>query len=313
MMRNENYHTPVLLKETIDLLVVRNDGAYLDGTLGGGGHFRALAGCLVKGAQMVGIDRDPQAVVKNRSSEISSDVKVIIEQSRYSDFDKVLIQHDIRALAGAFLDLGVSSHQIDETERGFSYMQDSPLDMRMDPSTGVTAEELLRQTNIDELARILETYGEIINSVRMARTIKNYLRNKPLSTSSDLKECLSGEYGPNMRIKVLSKIFQALRIAVNDELGELERFLGKIPAYLSAGGRLAIISYHSLEDRIVKNFIRDKERGCVCPPQIPQCVCGNVIEFKRITKKAIQSSFDETRKNPRARSARLRVAEKVAA
>ena len=206
------------------------------------------------------------------------------------------------------LDLGVSSFQIDTASRGFTYMKDSALDMRMNASEGITALELIEQSSEEQLGSILSEYGEVHNAARMARVIKSC---KDLKTSSDLRRCLTEEYGPNLQIKVIAKVFQALRIAVNDELGELKRFLSKIAGYLCSGGRLAVIAYHSIEDRMVKDFFREQERGCICPVDLPYCSCGKEVLFKRITRKAIRASVAEVKSNPRARSARLRVAERT--
>lgn len=311
MSAREEFHTPVLLKETLELLVNKKNGTYLDGTLGGGGHFCALAGLLDKEGTMIGIDRDPQAVEKNRSRIQDSSPRVIIEQCRYSEFEKVLDKYEIRELDGILLDLGLSSWQIDTPERGFSYMQNNLLDMRMNPSEGRTASGLIETLDETGLERVLDQYGEVQHASRMARTIKSCSNKTPIKTSRDLTECLKREYGPNLQIKVLAKVFQALRIAVNDELGELRRFLDKVIGVLATGGRLAVISYHSLEDRMVKNFIRDNEGACTCAPQAPICTCSRIIKLKRVNKKAIKPGDSEIYSNPRARSARLRVAEKA--
>ena len=289
MTKHELYHVPVLRDELIDMMITRNDGVYLDCTLGGGGHFRALAEKLGPGAVLIGIDRDPDAIAWNIKHPVSGEQKVIIEQCRFSQFDIVLKKIGIKFVDGVLLDLGLSSFQIDNPERGFSYMHESDLDMRMNSGEGLTAGELLERSSEAELASILSQFGEVINPLRMARTIKSCV---PLNSSSDLRDCLSREYGPNIKFKVLAKIFQALRIAVNDELGELKRFLDQVPGYLAAGGRLAVISYHSLEDRMVKEFIREKERGCTCPADVPVCICGKPVLLKRITRKAVKATED---------------------
>jgi 16S rRNA (cytosine1402-N4)-methyltransferase len=305
-----NFHEPVLRDEVCEFLITNPEGIYVDCTLGGGGHFRSIAGRLHKQAVLIGIDRDPDAVAWNRENAVCGP-KVIIEQSRFSQFDNVLRKNKIALIDGILLDLGVSSHQIDKKERGFSYMQESLLDMRMNPSEGVPAEELLRRIDEERLAEILSNYGEIQNSARMAKTIKNRVKDSSIHTSADLRDCLRNEYGPNLNVKIIAKVFQALRIEVNDELGELTRFLDKIIKYLKTGGRLAVISYHSLEDRIVKEFIRLQEQSCICPLDSPVCNCSKPITLKRITKKAIKPSEKEVAENPRSRSARLRVAEKL--
>jgi 16S rRNA (cytosine1402-N4)-methyltransferase len=234
--------------------------------------------------------------------------EVILERSRFSEFDSVLKKHGIDKVWGLFVDLGVSSRQIDVPERGFMYMKDSPLDMRMDISGGVTAARFLEECGEGELARVLAEYGEIRNSQRMARAIKEYMVHDKIHTSADLKACLSREYGSPVKIQVLAKLFQALRIAVNGELDELRLFLDKSAKYLAEGGRLAVISYHSLEDRMVKEFFRTAEEACVCPPHQPVCICKKPVLFKRLNRKAVTASDGEVSRNPRSRSARLRVA-----
>ncbi|MCL2688566.1 MAG: 16S rRNA (cytosine(1402)-N(4))-methyltransferase RsmH [Chitinispirillia bacterium] len=307
------YHVPVLLNETLSLLVTNNDGIYVDGTLGGGGHFRAIAGILSYKGTAIGIDRDAEAI-KNVNENGFADIKakVIIEQSRFSQFDSVLGKYGIDRIDGLFVDLGVSSRQIDEPERGFMYMKESDLDMRMDQGKGLTARELLEEKSESELAQILEKYGEIRNSRRMAAVIKNYMKHNALLTSSDLKACIVKEYGANVKIQVFAKLFQALRIAVNSELEELSVFLDKSVKYLKEGGRLAVISYHSLEDRMVKEFMRKGEEKCECGPEVLICKCKKVVLFKRITKKVVAATEDEIAKNTRSRSARLRAAQRTA-
>lgn len=302
------YHEPVLKNEVCELLITDKSGCYLDCTLGGGGHFRALAEKLSNDATLIGIDRDMDAINWNKKNISHNGLSIIIEQSQFSRFDEVLKKHNISAINGVLLDLGVSSFQIDTASRGFTYMQDSVMDMRMNPAEGISASELLEQSSEQQLSTILLDYGEVHNAKRMARAIKSC---QNLKRSSDLRRCLVNEYGPNLQIKVLAKVFQALRIAVNDELGELKNFLDKITGYLVSGGRLAVIAYHSLEDRMVKEFIREQELGCVCPIDVPYCTCNKQVLLKRITRKAVQASDTEIATNPRSRSARLRVAERT--
>jgi 16S rRNA (cytosine1402-N4)-methyltransferase len=305
------YHTPVLLEDIMRVLPHKRDGIYLDGTLGGGGHFRALAAELDAGGTLVGIDRDPEAVLWNRNHLPSCRAAVIIEQSPFSEFDGVLKRHGISCLDGCLLDLGVSSRQIDAQERGFSYLQGTSLDMRMNPLQGIPAHEIISRSSESELATILRDYGEVDGANGIARAIKNW--KHPITTSVDLRECCAHLFGNRLPIKLLAKIFQALRIAVNDELGELKRFLAKVLGWLAPGARLAIISYHSLDDRMVKEFMREHERTCICPPEMPVCVCDRAPEFKRITKKALRPSSGEIDRNRRSRSARLRIVERTAA
>jgi 16S rRNA (cytosine1402-N4)-methyltransferase len=304
------YHVPVLTKEILEGLGVQPGGVYVDATLGGGGHFEAVIGALGENGIAVGIDKDPDSISWVRSHVTSSSVKIIIEQSSFSQFDAVLNRHGLGAIDGLLLDLGVSSRQIDSAGRGFSYQQNSPLDMRMNPDDGIPAHELLSTLPQDELARIFRTYGEVENAGRLAKTIKEYLLTGAIRTSGDLKQCLEAEYG-TVGIKLLSKSFQALRIAVNSELDELETCLEKAVDRLGTGGRIAVISYHSLEDRIVKNFFRTQEHGCTCPVNLPVCICGKSSKLKRITRKSISPSAAEIERNRRSRSAHLRIAEKI--
>jgi len=322
-MSGAEYHVPVLLKEVLELFVSERGGVYVDGTLGGGGHFRAVAERLASTVSrrhqedgsapiiMVGIDRDGEAVERARLSSFSGlAAKVIIEQARFSEFDAVLAKHGIEKVQGLFVDLGVSSRQIDEPGRGFMYMKDAPLDMRMDQSGGMTAAEFLADSGEGELADVLEKYGEIRNAPRLARAIKAYISGNKMETSADMKNCVASEYGKHVDIKLLAKLFQALRIRVNGELNELQTFLEKSVTYLTEGGRVAVISYHSLEDRMVKDFFREAEAECVCAPNQPVCTCGKQVLLKRINRKAITASNEEIKSNPRSRSARLRVAER---
>jgi 16S rRNA (cytosine1402-N4)-methyltransferase len=311
MKESYDYHVPVLLEEVIRLLACKSDGVYFDGTLGGGGHFKALAAELATGGTLIGIDRDPEAILWNRATLPPCRATVIIEQSPFSEFDTVLKHHHITSFDGCLLDLGVSSHQIDSQDRGFSYLQQASLDMRMNPQQGIPAHALIRRSSETELATILRDYGEVEGASRIARAVKNWKR--PIETSVDLRECCTQIFGNRLPIKLLAKIFQALRIAVNDELGELKRFLAKVLDFMKPGSRLAIISYHSLEDRMVKEFMRGHERACICPPEAPLCVCSRSPIFKRLTKKALRPSTLETDRNRRSRSARLRVVERTEA
>jgi 16S rRNA (cytosine1402-N4)-methyltransferase len=306
------YHVPVLLCEVLDALAVKPDGTYMDATAGGCGHLSGIIGRLDDRGTAIGIDRDPEAIEWCRSHARAGAARVILRQSAFSRFDTVLESIGVTSLDGLLMDLGVSSRQIDSQDRGFSYMKQTVLDMRMDPSTGMSAAEFCAQADEKELAAALSSYGEITNPLRMARAIKKYQSGRALRTSADLVDCLHREYGPGFPLKVLARVFQALRIAVNNELTELSACLDKAVAYLKTGGRIVVISYHSLEDRIVKNFFRDNEQPCKCPKSLPYCICGKKIMLKRVNKKVIVPSENEVRDNPRARSARLRAAEKVA-
>ena len=299
----------------MEALAVKPDGTYLDATAGGGGHLREILARLDKRGIAIGIDRDPDAIAwlgAHSAHREHGAAALILEQCPFSRFDTVLTHHGIGAVDGMLLDLGVSSHQIDTQERGFSYMKQSDLDMRMDPASGMSAADFCESASEKELARVLADFGEITNPLRMARAIKGCAQRRPLRTSGDLVYCLRNEYGVSFPVKVIAKVFQALRIAVNDELSELAACLAASLSKVKHGGRIVVISYHSLEDRIVKNFFRDGEQGCVCPPVLKKCMCGRKIMLKRINKKVIIPSAAEVARNPRARSARLRAAEMVA-
>ena len=311
MITKEEYHVPVLLEESINGLSIKPGGIYLDCTLGGGGHFRKLANMLDRQGIAIGIDRDPEAIKWVLDHFPNGMPKLLIEQCKFSDFDKVLKKHSIKNIDGLLIDLGLSSHQIDSPHRGFSYKVDTELDMRMDPMDKLTAEEIIAGSSEDELSRILNDYGDVRNSQRMAAALSRFSKKQGIATSGDLHRCLEEEYGTPIKYKVLSKIFQALRIAVNNELGELRTCLNKAALYLKKGGRLVVIAYHSLEDRIVKNFIREYEGQCVCLPCEPICKCNKLSVFKRINRKAVFASSIEINRNSRARSARLRIAEKI--
>lgn len=226
-------------------------------------------------------------------------------------FPEVLEALGIQSVDGIMVDLGISSHQIMANRRGFTYMREAPLDMRMNPADTLTAADILMRWPASDLTRILSEYGEIRHPSRMAEAIVRYRLNNPLNTSENLKQCLRREYGERLNIKMLAKLFQSLRIAVNDELSEIRRCCEAAAGLLTLGGRLVVIAYHSLEDGFVKNFMRNEERGCVCPPSAPRCVCGKAPRLKRINRKAIVASCAEVAANPASRSARLRAAEKT--
>ncbi len=302
------YHEPVLLQECLSGLNIRPNGIYVDCTMGGGGHFSAIAQKLSAEGTALGIDRDDAAHAWVRARLPETGARIILAKAPFSQLSTVLEREGIAAIDGVLFDLGVSSHQFDEASRGFTYRADAPLDMRMDRSTGLTAAELIAISDEQALAAILGGYGDVIGPLKMARLIK---AGGAIETSGQLVRVLEKAYGKEISYKVLSKIFQALRIAVNGELDELKVVLAAATNALALGGRLVVMSYHSLEDRIVKNFLRDNEGGCVCPPEQPFCSCNNPPLLKRITRKAIEATHEEISHNSRARSAKLRIAEKV--
>lgn len=311
MIPDYGYHKPVLLQEVIRGLAVKPDGIYLDCTLGGGGHFNHLVDRLGKNGTAVGIDRDPSALKWVKEHSRNSQKRVVLEQSLFSGFDAILRKYSIDKVDGILLDLGLSSHQIDDAARGFSYKTNSKLDMRMNPDDDVTAEKILAFYDEDELADILRDYGEIRNPGRMAHTLVTCGRDHAITSSDELRTCLEREYGAPIKFKVLSKVFQALRIAVNNELEELKICLTKALSYLNKGGRMVVIAYHSLEDSIVKKIFRDNEKQCICDPGEPVCTCNIKPKLRRVNRRVIKPSDREVHLNNRSRSARLRIAEKI--
>jgi len=310
---NETDHVPVLGEEVRSYLAVRPGDVVVDATFGAGGHAELLAAELQGRGKLVAIDRDP--TVRPYFERLRRRIGV---QARFlrGDFSTVLSQlagNGSRADA-ILLDLGVSSMQVDRPGRGFSYAVDAPLDMRMDPSAEPSAAELVNEASERELATIFRRYGEERYAKQIARAILKRRRSAPLERTGELVETIKAAMPAPARFGAghpAKRVFQALRIAVNDELGELERALPAAVEMLRPGGRLAVISFHSLEDRMVKRFMRAEERGCVCPPEFPICACGREPMVRVLTRKAVRPSPRETALNPRAASARLRVAEKT--
>jgi 16S rRNA (cytosine1402-N4)-methyltransferase len=306
-------HVPVLPEEVRELLAVRPGETVVDATFGAGGHAALLAADLGDRGKLIAIDRDPGArdyferLAKRTRAQtrfLRGDFAVVLEQ---------LAQNEVEADA-VLLDLGVSSMQIDRPERGFSYAVDAPLDMRMDPSADVTAAGIVNEAAERDLATIFKRYGEERYARQIARAIVRRRKEERFERTSDLVETIKAAIPAPARFgdgHPAKRVFQALRIAVNDELGSLEAALPAAFAMLRPGGRLAVISFHSLEDRIVKRFMRDLERGCDCPPDFPVCVCGKEPQLRSTSRKAIRPSARETAANPRASSARLRVGVKV--
>jgi len=306
-------HTPVLADEVRELLAVRPGETVVDCTFGAGGHAALLAADLHGHGKYIAIDRDPavRSYFERFKKRTNLDGRFL-----RGDFAVILQQlgaNGVRADA-ILLDLGVSSMQLDRPERGFSYVVDAPLDMRMDPSAPVSARELVNDSAERELADIFRVYGEERYSRQIARAIVKRRGKQPFERTGDLVETIKAAIPAPARFgegHPAKRVFQALRIAVNDELGSLEEALPAAFEMLRPGGRLAVISFHSLEDRIVKRFLRDKERGCVCPPEFPICICGHEPELRAIPRRAIRPSGREVAANPRAKSARLRIGIKV--
>ena len=309
----EFVHRSVLLLPTVEALAVRPDGIYLDGTLGGAGHSYEIASRLTTG-RLIGLDRDETALAAAGARLAPFAGRVTLVHSNFADLAQVLDSLDIPAVDGMLFDLGVSSPQLDDAERGFSYMQDAPLDMRMDRTAGLTAYEVVNTWPEAELKRILYTYGEERYAPRIAAAIAARRTERPIATTLELADLIrSAMPAQALREKQhpAKRSFQAIRIAVNDELGAVERMLASAIDCLNPGGRLAVITFHSLEDRIVKTAFQEAARGCTCPKDFPVCVCGKKPKVKLITRHPIVADEAELAENPRARSAKLRVAEKL--
>ena len=306
-------HVSVLLDECIDNLNTDPAGTYVDGTLGMGGHSEKIAEKLTTG-RLICIDRDASAIDYARERlKLFSD-RITFVHANFADTVKVLDDLGIEGVNGMLFDLGVSSPQLDETERGFSYMKDAPLDMRMDRSEGLTAYDIVNTWSEERLNRILWDYGEEKYARRISRAIINKREKKPIESTLELSDTIKSAMPPQaLREKQhpAKRSFQAIRIAVNDELGEVAKMAETVPDRLLPGGRLCIISFHSLEDRIVKSAIAARENGCTCPREAPICTCGFVKTLKSVYRKPILPSEEEIENNPRARSAKLRVAERV--
>lgn len=302
----EVYHNPVLLDETIESLAIKPDGIYIDGTAGGGGHSSCIAARLTSG-RLICVDRDPDAIAQLRS-RLGDDPHVTIVNDCYSNIPRIMDELGIAGADGILLDIGVSSHQLDCAERGFSFHADAPLDMRMAQS-GMTAADLIAQSDERTLASIFTRYGEEKFASRIAAAICRSRQSEPIVSTLQLAEIIKQAVPAAVRRDghPARKVFQALRIAVNDELGELERGLEGAFSRLNPEGRLAIITFHSLEDRMVKQTMAQWCTGCTCPPEFPVCVCGKQPLAQRLTKKPIEPSPQELEVNARSRSSKLRV------
>ena len=304
-------HKTVLLKETLDLLNINEDGTYLDGTAGGGGCSGEIAKMLSKKGHLICLDRDPDAV-KNCRELLKSYNQVTVLQSNFARMEEVAKELGVKGFDGIVLDLGVSSYQLDCAERGFSYKKDAPLDMRMSKS-GKTAADLVNSLNRESLAHIIKRYGEEPFAERIARVIVNERSKAPILTTVHLAETVKKAVPAAVRREghPARKTFQALRICVNSELDNLSEGLSKAFELLNTKGRLAVITFHSLEDKIVKEAMKEWSKGCICPPDFPICKCGRKPKANIITKKFVKPSEEEVNNNSRSRSARLRVCEKV--
>jgi 16S rRNA (cytosine1402-N4)-methyltransferase len=307
-------HTPVLVEDVLEYLAPVQDGIYVDGTVGSGGHSEAICKKLGPKGLLICLDRDPYAVSLSKKRLASKGKQVSVIKASYADLDNVLKDMGLKKVHGVLLDLGTSSYQIEDSGRGFSFKRNEPLDMRMDPENWLTAGHIVNTMPAKDLEMILREYGEEKRARSISRAIVRTRKNRPIETSLQLASLIKSVYPPSFRFKAkhpATLSFQALRIAVNKELENIEVFLNKIPLLITEGGRLVVLSYHSLEDRLVKKAMADWEKGCTCPPDFPKCVCGKTPLFKCLTKRIVKPDKNEINENPKARSARLRAAERI--
>ncbi len=310
---SEFHHVSVLLEECIQGLAIKPDGIYVDGTLGGAGHSSRIAAKLTTG-RLIGIDRDNVALEAAAERLRPFEDRVTLVHANFCDMDQALQGLGIDKVDGVLLDLGVSSPQLDDGQRGFSYMTDAPLDMRMNGEDTRDARQIVNTWSYEELKRILYDYGEERFAPRIAAAICRRREQAPIETTLELVDVIKSAMPASaLREKQhpAKRSFQAIRIAVNDELGAVETVMKKAVPLLNPGGRLAVITFHSLEDRIVKNAMAEAAKGCTCPPSFPVCVCGKKPQVRIVTRKPIVSGEEELERNPRARSAKLRICEKL--
>lgn len=309
MHEESSFHVPVLLSETIEWLKPRSGGTYLDGTVGGGGHAEAILEASSPDGRLIGLDLDPAAVTAACERLARFGNRVEIHNTSFAEVDRTPGLERVR-LDGALLDLGVSSAQIDDKARGFSYRQDAPLDMRMGPR-GEPVREWLSRADLSTIARVLREYGEERHALRIARAILRERERAPIETTARLRAVVEAAVPSNAHaLKSVARVFQALRIMINDELEALARGLALCTARLVPGGRLVVIAYHSLEDRMVKRYFRELAADCICPPDFPICRCDKRSEVAILTPRPVTPSEHEIASNPRSRSAKLRAVEK---
>ena len=307
-------HVSVLLDECINYLDIKPDGIYVDGTLGLGGHSSEIAKRLGEGGRLIAIDRDLASIERASARLAPWADRVTIVHGNFRDVAAILDEQGVPAVDGMLFDLGVSSPQLDDGQRGFSYMQDAPLDMRMDPSDNVDAWFIVNRWPEEKIARILHDYGDERYAKRIASAIVARRQDKEIETTLELVDVIkSAMPAAALREKQhpAKRSFQAIRIAVNDELSAVSQMMETAPDRLKPGGRLCVISFHSLEDRIIKNAIHERENGCTCPREAPVCTCGFVQTLRSVTRKPVTPTDEELVLNPRSRSAKLRVAERV--
>ncbi len=305
-------HIPVLYQEILEMLQPRSGGRYIDGTVGAGGHAAGLLERSAPDGQLLAIDRDPDALIYARDHLKAYADRIIFVRASFGQMAEIAIERGFENVDGILLDLGLSSRQLADADRGFSFLHDGPLDMRFNPRSGITAAYLINEVPENELIRLLRQYGEVKNSRRVVEAI---MRARPIETTKQLADVVARSVPHrgrgHTRLHPATQVFQALRIAVNEELDEISKGLEAAVPLLSKGGRMAVISFHSLEDRIVKNFIRDQGRDCVCPPGQPVCTCQTIPSLRPVLKKVLRPTEEEVSTNPRSRSARLRVAQKI--
>jgi 16S rRNA (cytosine1402-N4)-methyltransferase len=301
-------HIPVLLKETVEALSIQPGGRYIDCTAGGGGHAEAILERSAPGGQLLGIDADPEAVRLARARLARFGSSALIVNDNFAHLEAICLKNDFEPVNGILFDLGLSSLQLSESGRGFSFKHGAPLDMRFGPEQTLSAADIVNKYSETELARIIFEFGEETHSRQIAHLL---VRARPIHTTDELADVISRAIPVRGRIHPATRTFQALRIAVNQELEHLESALSQALNLLGHDGRLAVISYHSLEDRIVKNFMRREAAGCICPPGLPQCVCHHQPRLRLVNKQIIVPSLAEEKSNPRSRSAKLRVAERI--
>lgn len=312
-MNENDFHTPVMVSEVIECLKCRSGGIYVDGTVGGGGHSRAILESISPCGFLVCIDRDEEAIERAKQYLRDFLSQIVFVRDNFSRIKQILAERQVGQVDGILFDLGVSSYQLFSKARGFSFSQDGPLDMRMDRRQRLTAHEVINTFPEESLAEIIRTYGEERQASRIARAIVEYRRIAPISTTGELAAIVMKAVSPargKTQIHPATRTFMALRIFVNRELDALKEGLFGAVDCLKPQGRLVVISFHSLEDRIVKDTFREVARSCVCPPGIPICTCGGKSKFKIVTKRALKPSEKEMNENPRARSAKLRALER---
>jgi 16S rRNA (cytosine1402-N4)-methyltransferase len=302
-------HIPVLAREVIEHLSIQPGGRYIDCTLGGGGHSQAILEYSSPGGQLLGIDADPDAIQSAAQRLQPYGKSVLLVNDNFVNLKDICVKYDFYPVHGILFDLGLSTPQLDEDGRGFSFQYDAPLDMRFSPGQRITAADVVNTYSEMELARIIKTYGEEINSRQIAKYL---VAKRPIHTTGQLADLVEAAVGGRHgKIHPATRTFQALRITVNHEIANLESSLKQAVSLLGFGGKLAVISYHSLEDRVVKQFMQKESRDCICPPEAIKCVCGHKANIKIVTRKIITPTFAEVEMNPRSRSAKLRVCERL--